>query len=544
MRRTAWWTVCVGAWLAAEGCEHYCPDGYYKQDGRCYRVRDAGSEGGADGDVGDVDRDDASPVGASDGGSAAKKDGGTMSVENGGDAGFEGDAAQASCALECGDHEACQVIDGREECVCAAGYMACEGEAHCIDVMTNPLNCGSCAYACAQGLSCEQGECEQRIRELVLDAYVSCALYESPDGNYPLKCWGDGQYGLFRDGVDEALTPRHIAGVPRVRALALFGPTYCMVLPGEDKVRCWGGGEAGGGSGSAFSPDFSLGGVTRVSGAGGETFDAWGPSVCALHGVGDVSCWGAAGVNGAGEDRMSPRGTISIENHRTFSQLDGGYIHTCAVSSDGRVGCWGAIRAISSSENNLLGAPAGSFPMGAEWSSGVFVQKETGGSLTGVVRVAVGTTSCATTTAGELWCWGPNRGAWRTASGILGVGDEADHQGAVKVALDDVADVALGWGAQACAIKRSGQVYCWGSVRHAGQGAGVVGDSEDGSAFATPQAVPGLSDALEIQLGAGHACARRRNGQVLCWGQNSVGELGDGTKVERLSPTPVIGLYE
>jgi alpha-tubulin suppressor-like RCC1 family protein len=174
----------------------------------------------------------------------------------------------------------------------------------------------------------------------------------------------------------------------------------------------------------------------------------------------------------------------------------------------------------------------------------VFVQRETGGTLADVVKISVGSTSCAVTKIGELWCWGPNPGGWRTSPGLLGVGDDEEHHGAVRVPLEDVVDVALGWGMQACALKRSGQVYCWGSVRHAGQGPGVVGDVDGGWAFATPQAVPGLTDIVEIRAGAGHTCARRRNGQVLCWGQNSIGELGDGTKVERLSPTPVVGLYE
>lgn len=97
--------------------------------------------------------------------------------------------------------------------------------------MSDPSNCGACGYACAEGLACKQGQCEQRIRELVLDANVSCALYDSPDGNFPVKCWGDGGYGLFRDGVAQALTPRNIAGVPRVRALALLGLRYCESCP-------------------------------------------------------------------------------------------------------------------------------------------------------------------------------------------------------------------------------------------------------------------------------------------------------------------------
>jgi alpha-tubulin suppressor-like RCC1 family protein len=127
--------------------------------------------------------------------------------------------------------------------------------------------------------------------------------------------------------------------------------------------------------------------------------------------------------------------------------------------------------------------------------------------------------------------------------GMLGVGDTLEHVGAVKVALDGVIDITLGWGAQACALVRGGQVYCWGSTGYVGLGVGAVGDDESGNSFISPRAVPGLADVVEIEAGAVHTCARRRNGQVLCWGQNTYGELGDGTKVERLSPTPVVGLY-
>ncbi|MSP17434.1 MAG: hypothetical protein EXR73_12655 [Myxococcales bacterium] len=42
---------------------------------------------------------------------------------------------------------------------------------------------------------------------------------------------------------------------------------------------------------------------------------------------------------------------------------------------------------------------------------------------------------------------------------------------------------------------------------------------------------PGTS-AVEIALGTQHACARRADGTVLCWGDNQFGQLGLGTTVD------------
>jgi len=61
----------------------------------------------------------------------------------------------------------------------------------------------------------------------------------------------------------------------------------------------------------------------------------------------------------------------------------------------------------------------------------------------------------------------------------------------------------------------------------------------------TPVAVTGLHDAVQIDASSGTTCALRRTGQVVCWGYNNHGELGNGSSASsQTSPVPVSGLAD
>jgi alpha-tubulin suppressor-like RCC1 family protein len=89
-----------------------------------------------------------------------------------------------------------------------------------------------------------------------------------------------------------------------------------------------------------------------------------------------------------------------------------------------------------------------------------------------------------------------------------------------------------------CLLKASGQVLCWG-VNLDGQ----LGDGTNTNRT-QPALVANLSDAVEVTCGDFHTCARRQSGEVSCWGRNQKGQLGNGTKTVSNRPVAVAGLSD
>jgi alpha-tubulin suppressor-like RCC1 family protein len=48
------------------------------------------------------------------------------------------------------------------------------------------------------------------------------------------------------------------------------------------------------------------------------------------------------------------------------------------------------------------------------------------------------------------------------------------------------------------------------------------------------------NDATSIALGIVHSCARRATG-IVCWGQNVLQQLGDGSGADQALPVSVVG---
>lgn len=88
-------------------------------------------------------------------------------------------------------------------------------------------------------------------------------------------------------------------------------------------------------------------------------------------------------------------------------------------------------------------------------------------------------------------------------------------------------------GPHGCARLASGRVACWGS--------NTVGELSDGTRVdrVEPTLVQGLDDARALVSGEHHNCVIRADESAWCWGYGTEGQLGDGAELTRLHPVRV-----
>ena len=131
--------------------------------------------------------------------------------------------------------------------------------------------------------------------------------------------------------------------------------------------------------------------------------------------------------------------------------------------------------------------------------------------------------ACLVRAGGRIQCWG------RNDDGQLGDGSRTARSLPVTVAsLTGARAVATGQ-RHSCAIRGADrQVVCWGA-----DDLGQLGDG-GGPTRLGPLEVPGVNGAVAIAAGADFSCAALASGTVTCWGDASVGQLGDG----RFAPGP------
>lgn len=244
-----------------------------------------------------------------------------------------------------------------------------------------------------------------------------------------------------------------------------------------------------------------------------------------------------------------------------YTQISAGNHVSCRIGADGAARCWGALefdemallperlaipgvrwRSISVGVRHLCGLD----DAGAAWCLG---QNPTGqlgngsksGSPGSPVRVAGGLAfnavsagghSCGITTDGAAWCWG---------QGDYGqLGNDSNQHSAVPVQVAGglkFRSISTGL-LHSCGLTTDGHAWCWGSNELAPLGVGTKA-----IVVHQPASVTGTARFEAIVAGYQHSCALASDGNVWCWGVNEVGQLGDGSAIDREAPVRVAGTH-
>jgi hypothetical protein len=120
-----------------------------------------------------------------------------------------------------------------------------------------------------------------------------------------------------------------------------------------------------------------------------------------------------------------------------------------------------------------------------------------------------------------LWCWGAG------GRGELGNGGLRDVTVPVRAGTPDDHWVTVSAGARTtCALRSDAGLWCWGDNSF-----GQLGDGTT-TARSVPARIAARSAWLAVATGT-HTCAVRSDHTLWCWGAGEHGELGDGTSVGR-----------
>lgn len=305
----------------------------------------------------------------------------------------------------------------------------------------------------------------------------------------------------------------------------------CRVEAG--KVHCWGRGDGyqiGNGTNATQSaPQQALVGVGSPLGMIRQL--ALGSDFsCSLDVVSNVKCWGTgtSGQIGDGSNTTRPYANTIVSGLSSAVKITSGFQHTCALQSSGSVKCWG---------NGSSGA-LGDGSVTSQ-NSPVFVTLQSDSSTLGsVIAIAAGGNStasgftCAVTSNGSVYCWGGG------ASGQLGQNNTTLYSRAVPVigfgpGTQQAINVTTG-GTSACALTQQGNVICWGN-----NSSGNLGRGDTLSIGTSATAPNRMQDAIAVDLGtsrtakflssgANHVCAILDNNTLKCWGEGIYGKLGSG----------------
>jgi len=240
---------------------------------------------------------------------------------------------------------------------------------------------------------------------------------------------------------------------------------------------------------------------------------------------GTVWAWGENGYGQLGNGTNTSSTTpvqVKIPAGHTITQIATGSYHSVAVASDGTVWAWG--------DNVFGGLGDGTLNYS---STPVQVQVPAGHTFTQVAASSY--SSLAVASDGTAWGWGYN------AQGQLGNGSNSvESLTPVQVQVPaghTITQIAAG-GFHSLAVGSDGTVWAWGSNSNGQLGNGTTNDNPT----TTPVQVrtPAGHTITQVAGGYDHSLAVASDGTAWAWGDNALGQLGNGSSTNSSTPLQVV----
>jgi alpha-tubulin suppressor-like RCC1 family protein len=317
-----------------------------------------------------------------------------------------------------------------------------------------------------------------------------------------------GGCGGTEDSLEQTVQANTVEGTAGFGAIEA-GDDHTCAIRNDGRVICWGSNGSGQLGDGTTTTQTSMSAASPVSGlTNARMIAAGGNHSCAVDGASTVWCWGE-NANGELGDGTTTQRTTPVATSLgavTVVSITAGFHHTCALLSDATVRCWG--------QNNGQVGDNTSITR----TTPVTVLYSSSGPLGGVKRIVAGDShTCALLDGGAVWCWGfsPQNGlatSTLVASAVSGLGD--------------VRDIVAG-GAHTCVTKSDGTMWCWGF-----NGSGQLGDGSTLSSTTPVQVKTGtgsfLTGVVSMAAGIAHTCATLIDDSTRCWGDNFNEQVGDG----------------
>lgn len=387
-------------------------------------------------------------------------------------------------------------------------------------------------------------------------AFYTCAIRASDSRTF---CWGINGAGQLGDGtVTQSTVPVAVIAPLNVSAsmVECTLETTCATLASTGILYCWGRGNNGQrGDGTTTSiqstPTIVVGALAALRVAYISHGEPSSHRCVITFASNTLYCWGLdtggqlGNVFGAPSTTTTPQQIVVNAADTTsslkFAAVDCGDLHTCAVTTSYETYCWGT-------------ATTGQFGDGYPINpvSGITTPQLVPGFETGVTEVtAGGGDSVCARKGGVSYCWGANDRSQ------LGFGTDTEYYKATPTATSiqfkfvttNTPGGGIGNTRHACGIRvDNDQLMCWGANNF-----GQLGDGTTTQRNAPVYVLGELNGAAvsgatcgggATDSNAGWTCAIRANDSVLfCFGAGTLGQMGDGSTTSRSLPNRVLGIF-